>query len=73
MKERTARALAWLPRPLDPVRSIKMKIIMVLLAGGGSGLIWFYLWLGWFPFWTGVTATVIGKLLAPMLIGRAAA
>nr|WP_308129403.1 HAMP domain-containing sensor histidine kinase [Actinoplanes polyasparticus] len=67
MKERLARALAWLPRPLDPVRSIKMKIIMVLLAGGGSGLIWFYLWLGWFPFWTGVTATVIGVTIVQFL------
>jgi len=67
VKERLARALAWLPRPLDPVRSIKMKIIMVLLAGGGSGLIWFYLWLGWFPFWTGVTASVIGVTIVQFL------
>ncbi|MGK5679819.1 ATP-binding protein [Actinoplanes sp. URMC 104] len=56
-----------LPRPLDPVRSLKMKIIMVLLAGGGSGLIWFYLWLGWFPIWTGVTATVIGVTIVQFL------
>ncbi|WP_432417509.1 HAMP domain-containing sensor histidine kinase [Actinoplanes solisilvae] len=61
------RWLAWLPRPLDPVRSIKMKIIMVLFAGGGSGLVWFYLWLGWFPIWTGVTATVIGVTIVQFL------
>ncbi|SNY58388.1 ATP-binding protein [Paractinoplanes atraurantiacus] len=56
-----------LPRPLDPVRSIKMKIIMVLFAGGFSGLVWFYLWLGWFPIWTGVTATVIGVTIVQFL------
>ncbi|GID29056.1 two-component sensor histidine kinase [Paractinoplanes brasiliensis] len=66
-RRRVTRALSWLPRPLDPVRSIKMKIIMVLLAGGLSGLIWFYLWLGWFPIWTGVTATIIGVTIVQFL------
>jgi signal transduction histidine kinase len=61
------RALAWLPRPLDPVRSIKMKIIMVLVAAGGGGMLWFSLWLRWFPFWTGLTSVIIGVTITQFL------
>jgi signal transduction histidine kinase len=64
---RLARALAWLPRPLDPVRSIKMKIIMVLVAAGGGGMLWFSFWLRWFPFWTGLTAVIIGVTITQFL------
>jgi signal transduction histidine kinase len=62
-----ARALAWLPRPLDPVRSIKMKIIMVLVAAGGGGMVWFSLWLRWFPVWTALTAVIIGVTITQFL------
>ena len=62
-----ARALGWLPRPLDPVRSIKMKIIMVLVAAGGAGMVWFTAWLRWFPFWTGVTSVIIGVTITQFL------
>ena len=48
-----------LPRPLDPVRSIKIKIGMNLIGAGAAGMAWFYLWLGWFPVWTAVTAMVV--------------
>ena len=61
------RALAWLPRPLDPVRSIKMKIIMVLVAAGGGGMVWFTIWLRWFPVWTGLTAVIIGATITQFL------
>jgi signal transduction histidine kinase len=61
------RARAWLPRPLDPVRSIKMKIIMVLVAAGGGGMLWFSLWLRWFPFWTGLTSVIIGVTITQFL------
>jgi signal transduction histidine kinase len=59
--------LGWLPRPLDPVRSLKMKIIMVLAAAGGAGYIWFWVWLRWFPFWTAVTSMVIGVIIVQFL------
>ena len=62
-----ARALSWLPRPLDPVRSLKMKIIMVLVAAGGGGMVWFTAWLRWFPFWTAVTAAIIGATITQFL------
>jgi signal transduction histidine kinase len=48
-----------LPRPLDPVRSIKIKIGLILIAAGAAGMTWFSIWLGWFPFWTSITAIVV--------------
>jgi signal transduction histidine kinase len=48
-----------LPRPLDPVRSIKIKIGVILIGAGAAGMAWFTLWLGWFPLWTSVTAIVV--------------
>jgi signal transduction histidine kinase len=48
-----------LPRPLDPVRSIKIKIGMNLIGAGAAGMAWFTLWLGWFPLWTSMTAIVV--------------
>jgi len=48
-----------LPRPLDPVRSIKIKIGMILIGAGAAGMTWFTLWLGWFPVWTSITAIVV--------------
>jgi signal transduction histidine kinase len=48
-----------LPRPLDPVRSIKIKIGVILIGAGAAGMAWFTFWLGWFPVWTSVTAIVV--------------
>lgn len=48
-----------LPRPLDPVRSIKIKIGMILIGAGAAGMAWFTLWLHWFPIWTSVTAMLV--------------
>jgi signal transduction histidine kinase len=62
-----ARALAWLPRPLDPVRSLKMKIIMVLGAAGTGGMIWFTAWLRWFPLWTALTSAAVGVIITQFL------
>jgi len=61
------RALAWLPRPLDPVRSIKMKIIMLLVAAGGGSLVWFLYWARYFPIWTVTTAVIIGGTITQFL------
>jgi signal transduction histidine kinase len=48
-----------LPRPLDPVRSIKIKIGLILLGALFAGMTWFTLWLGWLPYWTTATAVVV--------------
>ena len=48
-----------LPRPLDPIRSIKIKIGLILLGALFAGMAWFTLWLGWLPLWTSVTAIVV--------------
>jgi signal transduction histidine kinase len=60
-------AFTWLPRPLDPIRSIKMKIIMVLVAAGGSGMVWFSVWLRFIPYWTAFTAVIIGVTIVQFL------
>ena len=48
-----------LPRPLDPVRSIKIKIGMILIGAGAAGMAWFTIWLHWFPIWTSATAMLV--------------
>jgi hypothetical protein len=49
-----------LPRPLDPVRSIKIKIGMILIGAGAAGMAWFTIWLHWFPIWTSVDRDLVG-------------
>jgi signal transduction histidine kinase len=56
-----------LPRPLDPVRSIKIKIGLILIAACAAAMTWFYLWLGWFPLWTSVTAIVVALVTLQFL------
>jgi signal transduction histidine kinase len=56
-----------LPRPLDPVRSIKLKLGMVLIASGAGGMAWFTFVLRWFPFWTSVTAITIALTISQFL------
>lgn len=41
------RSLSWLPRPLDPIRSIKAKLALALGFAGGVGLLIFWGSLGW--------------------------
>ena len=42
-----APLFAWLPRPLDPVRSIKAKLSLALGFAGGVGLLVFWGSIGW--------------------------
>ena len=56
-----------LPRPLDPVRSIKLKIGLVLVAAIAGAMGWFTYWMGWFPLWTSLTAFVIALTISQFL------
>jgi signal transduction histidine kinase len=56
-----------LPRPLDPVRNMKVKIGMILLGSGAAATAWFYAWQGWFPKWTAMTGVVVGLLTLQVL------
>jgi signal transduction histidine kinase len=47
--ERAAAVVELLPRPLDPVRSVKLKISILLLASGGAGLAYLYYEYRWQP------------------------
>jgi len=48
-----------LPRPLDPVRSIKVKLGILLVASGGSGLA-----VLWYARWMPLLASVLALLVA---------
>ena len=47
--ERAAAVVELLPRPLDPVRSVKLKIGILLLASGAAGLAYLYYEYRWQP------------------------
>lgn len=66
---RVNRALDLLPRPLDPVRSIKLKLGILLVASGAAGLAYFWYGIGWIPTWTSVTA-ICGALLTSQVLAH---
>ncbi|MCY7343781.1 MAG: HAMP domain-containing protein [Pseudonocardia sp.] len=41
--------MTMIPRPLDPIRSIKLKISILLLASGGAGLTYLWIEFRWQP------------------------
>jgi signal transduction histidine kinase len=49
VSDRAAAVIDLLPRPLDPVRSVKLKISILLLASGGAGLAYLYYEYRWQP------------------------
>lgn len=56
-----ARLTAILPRPLDPIRSIKMKLGLVVVVSGMAGLVYFWISMGWIT--PGTSAVAIGLSL----------
>jgi signal transduction histidine kinase len=48
-EERLAALADLLPRPLDPVSSIKLKITILLLASGGAGAVYLWNQYHWLP------------------------
>jgi signal transduction histidine kinase len=62
-----ARITAVLPRPLDPVRSIKMKLGLLVVASLGAGLTYFWIQMGWFTPGTWIVAIGLSLLTTQIL------
>ncbi|WP_320068974.1 ATP-binding protein [Micromonospora sp. RTGN7] len=56
-----------LPRPLDPIRSIKVKLGVLLVLSGASGLSYFWYAIGWLPTMTSATAIGLALLTSQVL------
>jgi signal transduction histidine kinase len=56
-----------LPRPLDPVRSIKVKLGILLVSSGAAGLAVFWQGIGWIPYFTSATAICVALLTSQVL------
>jgi signal transduction histidine kinase len=63
------RALDLLPRPLDPVRSIKMKLGILLVSAGFAGLAYFWFGIGWIPYQTSAIA-IVGALVTSQVLAH---
>lgn len=64
---RANQALDLLPRPLDPVRSIKVKLGILLVSSGAAGLSYFWYGIGWIPYMTSATAICVALLTSQVL------
>jgi signal transduction histidine kinase len=64
---RAATLLDLLPRPLDPVRSIKVKLGILVVASGAAGLAVFSIWVGWIPPATAITAIGVSLITSQIL------
>ncbi|GIJ51493.1 two-component sensor histidine kinase [Virgisporangium aliadipatigenens] len=56
-----------LPRPLDPVRSIKLKLSILLGVSWVAGLAVFRYWIGWVPPFTSITAVAVAIAIGQVL------
>ncbi|WP_405164011.1 ATP-binding protein [Nocardia sp. NBC_01499] len=56
-----------LPRPLDPVRSIKVKLAILMLCAGGIAFGFFRIKIGWLPPKTTLTAMAIALVTSQFL------
>ncbi|CRK57434.1 Osmosensitive K+ channel histidine kinase KdpD [Alloactinosynnema sp. L-07] len=69
LRERGAALLELLPRPLDPVRSIKVKLGILLIASGATALAYFWYMIGWLPTVTSITA-ITGALVTSQILAH---
>ncbi|RDI63491.1 HAMP domain-containing sensor histidine kinase [Nocardia pseudobrasiliensis] len=56
-----------LPRPLDPVRSIKLKLAILMVCSGGLAFGFFRLQIGWLPPRTTIAALLIALITSQFL------
>ncbi|OLF10675.1 two-component sensor histidine kinase [Actinophytocola xinjiangensis] len=66
-RETVRRLVDLLPRPLDPIRSIKLKLAILLVCSGGVAFTFFNYQIGWLPPRTTVTAIVLALLTSQIL------
>jgi len=64
------RAAELVPRPLDPIRSIKLKISILLLVSGGAGLAYLWLEYRWQPPLGTIAVTVLIVLVTAQVLGH---
>ena len=67
MKRALVRLVDLLPRPLDPIRSIKLKLAILMVASGGIAFAFFNWQIGWLPPRTTVAAMVLALVLSQVL------
>jgi signal transduction histidine kinase len=67
MKAFATRMADLMPRPLDFVRHIKLKLGIVILASGVAGLAVFWSMLGWRPPATSLTAILVALVISQVL------
>ncbi|WP_327151876.1 HAMP domain-containing sensor histidine kinase [Nocardia sp. NBC_01329] len=61
------RLAAVLPRPLDRIRSVKLKLAVLMTFAGGLAFGWFRLRIGWLPPMTTLAAMVIALVSSQFL------
>jgi signal transduction histidine kinase len=61
------RFLDRMPRPLDPFRSIKLKLSVLLGISGATGLGFFWIGIGWVAWGTAITAATVGVVILQVL------
>lgn len=61
------RVIDVLPRPLDPIRSIKLKLAILLVSSGGIAFAFFNWQIGWLPPRTTITAMVLALVTSQIL------
>ena len=57
----------FIPRPLDRIRSIKLKLAILMVASGGVAFAFFSWQIGWFPPKTILTAVLLALALSQLL------
>jgi signal transduction histidine kinase len=62
------RLFGWLPRPLDPVRSIKAKLSLALGFAGGVGLLVLWYSLEWIPLQASFLAVAVALSLVTLQV-----
>ncbi|WP_280348699.1 HAMP domain-containing sensor histidine kinase [Nocardia neocaledoniensis] len=56
-----------MPRPLDPLRSIKLKLAVLMVCSGAVAFAYFWFRIGWLPTFTTLTAMAIALVTSQFL------